>query len=411
MNFISSSVGAAVGQVADARPINMSNALRRLQQQSRATRTAVFLALFALTAWLDFILDHDLSLFALYLIPTLYSAWYLGSKWAYGGCLAGGAVWFIDDLPGWHSYHHALIPYGNLAGRLAVLTIIVAIVSTLKNALEDQYEAERRVVVRDLDIASEVQRGLLPSQPPDYPGLDLGFAYRPARELGGDYYDFIPLSSERIAIVIGDVSGKGLPSALLMASVQSLVRANLAVREGDLARFARELSQHLYEQTTDERYVTLFLAVADTSSLTLHYVNAGHNPPVFFRKWTLSANGSTAEILDRGGPPLGMFAASQYTSGRTLLQEGDVLVLYTDGVSDAVNAEQEEFGEERLRDVVRTSLSLSATDICRNIVDRLDGFTAGSPQWDDITLAVVKVKPESPDAVKKGPAAAAFSTM
>src|ERR1700721_4417961 len=151
MNFISSSVGAAVGQVADARPVSMSNALRRLQQQSRAIRIAVFLALFALTAWLDFILDHDLSLFALYLIPTLYSAWYLGGKWAHGGCLAGGAVWSSADLPGWHSYHHALIPYGNLAGRLAVLTIIVAIVRSLKNALEDQYDAERRGGVGGVD--------------------------------------------------------------------------------------------------------------------------------------------------------------------------------------------------------------------------------------------------------------------
>jgi hypothetical protein len=192
---------------------------------------------------LDLIIDHDLSLFALYLIPTLYSAWYLGSRWAYGSCLVGGAVWVIHDWPGWHSYHHVLIPFGNLAGKLAVLTVIVAIVNVLKNVLEDQYEADRRLVVREFEIASEVQRRLLPSQLPDYPGLDLGFIYHPAHHLGGDYYDFIPLGPGRIAIAVADVSGKGLPGALLMATLQSLGRTNFAAREGRLARFAQEVSE------------------------------------------------------------------------------------------------------------------------------------------------------------------------
>jgi hypothetical protein len=216
--------------------------------------------LFGLTAWLDLVVGHNLSLFPVYLIPMLYSAWYLGNRWAYASCLAGGVVWFINDRPGWYSNHYTLIPYGNLVGRLLVLAVIVAIVNSMKDAFEDQYEAERRVVLKELEVASEVQRGLLPSRPPDYPGLDLGFVYRPARQLSGDYCDFIPLNSHSIAIAVGDVSGKGLPSALLMASLQSLVRTNLAMREGKLSRFATELSECLYEQTADERYATLFLA-------------------------------------------------------------------------------------------------------------------------------------------------------
>jgi phosphoserine phosphatase RsbU/P len=139
-------------------------------------------------------------------------------------------VWLIHDWPGWHSYHHVFIPLGNLAGKLAVLTVIVVIVDALKNALEEQYEADRGVVLRELEIASEVQRRLLPSQLPDYPGLDLGFVYRAAHQLGGDYYDFIPLGPERMAITVADVCGEGLPSALLMATLQSLVRTNLAAR-------------------------------------------------------------------------------------------------------------------------------------------------------------------------------------
>src|ERR1700745_2398586 len=179
MNWISSSV-AVMEEFADATRLDMSNVLGRLQKQSRAGRIAAFIVVFTLTAWLDLVVDHDLSLFALYLIPTLYSAWYLSIGWAYGSCLAGGIVWFVHDWPGWHRYHYPFTPYGNLAGKIAVLTVIVAIVSALKNALEDQYKAERRVVERDFEIASEVQKRLLPAQPPECAGLDLAFVYHGA---------------------------------------------------------------------------------------------------------------------------------------------------------------------------------------------------------------------------------------
>lgn len=412
MAWISSSVVGTAGlETAEAPRIEISNALGRLQKQPRAIRFAVFVILFTLTAWLDMSVDHNLSLFALYLIPTLYSTWYLGSLWAYGSCVVGGVVWLIDDWSGWHSYHHALIPYGNLAGRLLVLAIIVAIVNALKNALEDQYEAERKVVVRELEIASEVQRRLLPSQPPDYPGLDLGFIYRPARELGGDYYDFIPITSERVAVAVGDVSGKGLPSALLMASLQSLVRTNLAMRERKLGRFAAELSELLYERTADDRYATLFLATVDTASMELYYVNAGHNAPLLFQKSTGSRHDESSVTFDKGGPPLGILAGSPYACGTTTLKEGDVLLLYTDGVVDAANAEQEQFGEQRLHDIVHASLFLSATEICQRVADRVQAFTAGMPQWDDITLAVVKVKREFMNSETREPESLELSTL
>ena len=405
----SSMVGTAVLETAEARRAEVSNALGRLQKQPRVIRVAVFVLLFTLTAWLDLSVDRSFSLFALYLIPTLYSTWYLGPSWAYGSCLASGVVWFVDDWPGWHSYHHMLVPYGNLAGRLLVLTIIVAIVNALKDALEDQYEAQRKVAAREMEIASEVQRRLLPSQPPDYARLDLGFIYRPARELGGDYYDFIPISSERVAIAVGDVSGKGLPSALLMASLQSLVRTNLAMRERKLARFAADLSELLYEQTADDRYATLFLATVDTASMDLYYVNAGHNAPLLFHNSTPQGHDEGGLAFDKGGPPLGIFPKTTYDCGKTTLKEGDVLVLYTDGVVDAANAQQEQFGEEPFHDIIRSSLSLSATEICQRVVERIQAFTGDTSQWDDITLAVVKVKQESSGVEAREPETLEFS--
>ncbi len=287
-----------------------------------------------------------------------------------------------------------MIAYRNLAGRLIVLTAIVAIVSALKGALEDEYEAERRGVQREFEIACEVQSRLLPTQAPEYPRLDFGFFYKPAREVGGDYYDFIPFDQERMGLAVGDVSGKGLSSALLMASLQGMMRMNLAIRQGEIALFMAQLNHSLYKVTASDRYATLFFAVLDASNQTLDYVNAGHNPPLLFRDGTSPMQGvCTIESLEAGGPPVGIFPRSEYRSGHVLLHDGDVLVAYTDGVVESLNPQQEEFGKKRLSDTVRSSLSFSAAEICKRIAEQLQAFVAKSPQWDDITLVVMKVKP------------------
>jgi serine phosphatase RsbU (regulator of sigma subunit) len=367
----------------------VSSALQRLQRQPRGVQVLGFLTLFVVIAWLDFVVDRDLSLFALYLIPTLYSSWLMGIRWGYASCIASAAVWAIDDWGGSVFYHYALIPYWNVAERFIVLVAIVAIVNALKEALQDGYEAERRSVQRELEIAFEVQSRLLPSQAPNYVGLDFGFFYRPAREVGGDYYDFIPLDKERLGFTVGDVSGKGLPSALLMASLQGLVRTNLAVRQGDLSPFVREVNHSMYKLTASNRFATLFIAVIDASSKALDYVNAGHNPPLLFRMGAYAA-----ENLEGGGLPVGLLADSQYQAGHLQLHLGDVLVAYTDGVVEAFNDQEEEFGEERLKDVVRSSTSLTAAGICGQVAERLKAYVSDTPQWDDISLIVMRVKPQ-----------------
>jgi serine phosphatase RsbU (regulator of sigma subunit) len=368
--------------------------LRNLQHKPRPVQALVLIGLFVLIAWVDLIVDPDLSLFALYLIPTLYSAWFLGIRWGYIGCLASAVVWVVDDWGEATFYRHALIPYWNVAGRLMVLTVIVAIVNTLRGALEAEHEAERRGVHREFQIASDVQTRLLPSQAPDYPRLDFGFYYQSARDVGGDYYDFIPFDTGRLGLAVGDVSGKGLSSALLMASLQGLARTNIAVREGEVARFATELNASFYKLTADNRYATLFFAIIDSTDRTLHYVNAGHNPPLLFRGGGTSPESGrcATESLAIGGPPVGILAHSEYRSARVHLSEDDVLVAFTDGVIDALNREEEEFGEERLIDAVGASLSQSAADICGSIAEQLRIFVADNPQWDDITLVVMKVK-------------------
>jgi sigma-B regulation protein RsbU (phosphoserine phosphatase) len=269
-------------------------------------------------------------------------------------------------------------------------------VSAIERALKDEYEyeAERRGAAKEFEIASEVQARLLPSQAPDYPRLDFGFFYQSAREIGGDYYDFIPFSPVQMGLAVADVSGKGLSSSLLMASLQGLVRTNLAVRQGEVARFVTEVNDSFYKLTANNRYATLFFAVVDVSKQTLHYVNAGQNSPLLFTNGMSDHGPGAPERLECGGLPVGLLARSQYRSEHIPLHGGDVLVAYTDGVVEALNSQQEEFGEARLSDIVRSSLSLNAAEICKRIAERLQAFVAESPQWDDITLVVMKVKPE-----------------
>ena len=387
----------SVKQLANGRRgMSLLNALQHLERQPRVVQVIEFLGLFTVIAGLDHVIDRNLSLFALYLIPTLYAAWFLGVGWGYVSCLASGVTGAVEDWADTAFYHYALIPYWNVAERLIVLTLIVAMVSAIERALKDEYEyeAERRDAAKEFEIASEVQARLLPSKAPDYPRLDFAFLHQSAREVGGDYYDFIPFNPEQMGVAVGDVCGKGLPSSLLMASLQGMVRTNLAVRQGEVARFVTEVNDSFYKLTANNRYATLFFAVVEVSNQTLHYVNAGQNSPLLFRNGMSDDGLGTAERLECGGLPVGLLARSQYRSEHVALHGGDVLVTYTDGVVEALNSQQEEFGEARLSDIVRSSLSLNAAAICKGIAERLQAFVAESPQWDDITLVVMKVKAE-----------------
>jgi serine phosphatase RsbU (regulator of sigma subunit) len=180
-----------------------------------------------------------------------------------------------------------------------------------------------------------------------------------------------------------------------MASLQGVVRTNLAVRHGDVARFMTELNESYFKLTAANRYATLFFALVDVSEPTLYYVNAGHIPPMLFRNAPSSPDRAGTE-LESGGPPVGILAGSQYRSEHVALHDGDVLVIFTDGVADALNAQNEDFGEERVADIVRSCVALGAAEICGRIAAGLQTFVAESPQWDDITLVVMKVKAVPP---------------
>jgi len=248
--------------------------------------------------------------------------------------------------------------------------------------------AQRERLNRELEIAQEVQAHLFPQHLPAVAGLDYCGHCRPAREVGGDYYDFLDLPGGGLGIAIGDVSGKGIGAALLMASLEASLRAQASVRHG-LAELMMQVNNLVYEASSENRYATLFYAEYDARSRLLSYVNAGHDAPVVLRK---AVTGCDVVRLKTGGPVIGLFRQS-YQQESFLLEAGDRLVLFTDGVSESMNARGEEWGEDRLIEFAETCHGLSAIEEMTQILAAADSFAAGTSQHDDMTLVVLHVLP------------------
>jgi sigma-B regulation protein RsbU (phosphoserine phosphatase) len=246
--------------------------------------------------------------------------------------------------------------------------------------------AQRETLARELEIAREVQERLFPQVLPEVPALEYAGQCRPARAVGGDYYDFLALSSGRLGLVIGDVSGKGVPAALLMASLQASVRGQ-AEGVASVAALMANVNRLVCDASPENRYATFFYAQFDPATRRLAYSNGGHNPPIVLR-------GSDVLRLETGGPPVGLFRFSQYAQDEIALEPGDLLILFTDGVSEAENPAEEEWGEDALVAAARTCNGLPPVESIARIMRAADNFAAGAPQHDDMTLVVAKVLPE-----------------
>jgi sigma-B regulation protein RsbU (phosphoserine phosphatase) len=247
--------------------------------------------------------------------------------------------------------------------------------------------AEREKRRRELEIAREVQERLFPQSYPSVPGLELAGACRPALAVGGDYYDFVPIEGGRLGIAIGDISGKGIPAALLMATLRAFLRGQTVRGRGDLAGLIADLSGLVYESSAPNRYATFFYAEYDPASRRLVYVNAGHNPPVVLR----GGPGATGLVrLDAGGPVIGLLPDCDYVQDHVQLEPGDLLVAFTDGVSEAMNAAHEEWGEDRLLPALHEVRCEPPAAVIERVMAAADMFVAGAPQHDDMTLVVVR---------------------
>jgi sigma-B regulation protein RsbU (phosphoserine phosphatase) len=243
---------------------------------------------------------------------------------------------------------------------------------------------------RDLENAKDVQEAFFPPTL-SIPGLCCKTFYKPAQSIGGDYYDFMQLWGDRWGIAIGDVSGKGIGAALLMASLQASLRSQALHAHSDLAALIGDVDQLVYAASPDHLYASLFYAEYDTVTRILRYVNAGHDWPIVVR-WK---NGQCRLFrLKPGGNPIGMLKGSKFVASAIQLEPGDVLVAYTDGITEAENAQRELWGHRRLENLLRTCRDSNPEGMIRCILDEVQEFTNGGSQRDDVTLMVIGVRDE-----------------
>jgi serine phosphatase RsbU (regulator of sigma subunit) len=267
---------------------------------------------------------------------------------------------------------------------LSLLTVMANIAAIrIENARLAEVEQAERIMARDLSQAAEIQGRMLPEKAPEVPGADLAGFNMACRTVGGDYYDFFTYPDGRVALALGDVSGKGMPASLMMMALQARVHV-LAEDPSNLAHFMTRINKTTCATCPSNRFITFFFSVLNAVTGELAYANAGHNPPILVR-----ANGD-AEMLEGGGPVLGILSIASYSEMHAQLDHGDMLVLYSDGVTEANNPAYDEFDEERFIEVLKAHRTLPAAEIVQAVIKAVTEVAAGAPQADDITLLVAK---------------------
>lgn len=249
-----------------------------------------------------------------------------------------------------------------------------------------QQEAEAaRLLRRELEIAHNVQQRLFPQELPKLAALDYSAHCRPAKSVGGDYYDFIPLPGGGMVLTLGDVSGKGIAAAVLMASIQASIRSQMVTPPDSLAAFMDKFNLAVYSFSTEDKYSTLFCGHLDASLRRLRYVNAGHVRPFLLR----GADGSL-ERLKAGGMPVGLVPFGSYQQGEVVLEEGDTLCVFSDGISEAMNEREELWDEAEVANLLQASRAPSAAALIAEIIAAADAFAGEAEQADDMTVLAMR---------------------
>jgi|HubBroStandDraft_5_1064220.scaffolds.fasta_scaffold128675_2 serine phosphatase RsbU (regulator of sigma subunit) len=356
----------------------------RMKENGVAGLLNVVVALaIASVAYTDWIVVANISLGYLYVLPLALSG--LVNPLPFTITLALLCTVLQDIFgPPVDSLHLRIVHNAvGLAGFL-VVGFLVTLIAKQRNRLAAEVRQQRDEYERDLILASQVQRRVLP-KPPILPGLELGAAMKTARLLGGDYYDFFQISEDVVDVVIADVSGKGAAASLLMPSLAVALRLRARELSGPAA-ILKDLDEVLHQVTNPATFVTMFYARFDQSSRTLQYASGGHNPPLLVRPRT----GESLQ-LEEAGPIMGILPDAQYSNTVVTLEQGDILTLFTDGVTEQENESGEEFSTERLKEVILRHEMEPAAAVVAHIAEDVSTYGGTKEQMDDLTVVVVKV--------------------
>jgi len=310
----------------------------------------------------------------------------------------------VDKRTGFHTRNILTLPIRNTAGKIVaalqllnklqgsfteddtdfLLTLSGHMALSLENAQLHRDLLEKERLEREVALARGIQRSLLPETTPAVPGFDIAVLNEPCFEVGGDYYDFLSLGPHTLLVVIADVEGKGISSAMVMSNLQATLRA-LVLHLHSLNDIAESVNRMILNDTRGEKYMTMFLGLIDTRRKAIHYINCGHVPPVIVRP------GKEPLQLTEGGMVIGLFENAQYDRGQVKFQTGDTLVLCTDGITEAMDTQNEEFGLERLVASVSRVAELKAKEIVLKVCDDVADFSRGGTHVDDKVMLTIKV--------------------
>lgn len=356
---------------------------KRVRSRTMGMLNVVLALAIGAVAWTDWTVDANVSLGYLYVLPVALSAMVNPLPVTIG--LAVMCTVLQDYLgPSREMSLHLAENSLSLAGFL-VVGFLVSLIARQRSRLEEEVEQQRDDYQRDLLLAAQVQRQVLP-KPISMPGLEVAAAMHPARLLGGDYYDFFPISDDVVDVVIADVSGKGAAAALLMPSLAVALRLRAKELSGPAA-IIKDLDGVLKQVTKPSTFVTMFYARLNHAERRLEYACGGHNPPILVRPRT----GETW-MLEASGPIVGILADAEYMNTVVALEQGDILTLYTDGVSEQENEAEEQFSVDRLKAMVLQDEYETAPAIVDGVADAVSRWAGTKEQEDDLTLVVAKIR-------------------
>ncbi|MBI1763862.1 MAG: PP2C family protein-serine/threonine phosphatase [Acidobacteria bacterium] len=350
---------------------------------SKLLAVLLVLAGIGIIAYVDAVV-RAFSLGFLYIFPLAFGAIVMGRRATL--LLVLLCVFLVDELGpyehlGWESIWRNLI---SLAGYLAVVLIVSKLVQQ-RRSLAETVRQQRDEMVKEIAQAALIQRRMLPQCAPLRPGIDLAARMESAKVVAGDYYDFIELEDGKLGLVVADVAGKGVPAGLLVPTLKTTLRLE-APRLAQCQEVVASLNQLIYDVTDGARYVTIFYARLNPPDRTLQYTNGGHLPGLWYRA-------ATREIawLDKGGISPGLFQGVKYESAQVQLASNDILVLYSDGITEAENRQGDDFGRERLARLIVAHHTRTAEALLETVFTTLTEFTEHQEPNDDQTLLILKI--------------------
>lgn len=350
-----------------------NNAVAFCNRQSQVRVQIIGFTLAAAIFVIDLVTGIEFSFSLFYLLPIFFIAWFNGRTAGIGMSLVCAVLWVLADLLASRPFSHPLFPTWNAVVMSSFFVLFTYLLTAFKE-----------IAQREKELARETQLGFLPKSIPQLQGCEIATAWQPADGVAGDYYDILKFDHDALGLCIADVVGHGMPAALLMSNLQAGVTL-LATRELSPQDLCHRLNKLVYQNVKRGDFITLLYGLLETKAHRFTYTSAGHNPAILLR-----ANGQTT-MLSKGALPLGVRADQQYLQEVVQLQIGDRLVLYTDGLTECRNDQDQDFGEDRLLSLLSKHCQLSAVELQQFIMSSADQFCRGK-YLDDIALVVVAVQ-------------------